>query len=83
MTLRCPECRTRRTTYALMAAHRLTTGHGWCTCAHVPFEGGLGKHRPGTIGCIRHPMAGLHMAMRGGASDEELARIEAELTCPF
>lgn len=88
--LRCPECRTRRTDPHAMALHRLQCNRPLCFCEGVPFEGGLGGHRPGTIGCDQHPFAGLHRAARHGATADELERIERRITaeqpgadCPF
>lgn len=79
MTLRCPECRTRRVDPHLMALHRLTCVRPLCSCEGVPFVRGLGSHRPGTYGCDHHPFAGLHRAERRGESPAELARIEATI----
>lgn len=77
--LRCPECRTRRTDPRAMADHVAQCKRPLCTCEGVPFEGGLGVHRPGTIGCIHHPLAGLHRAERHGATPAELADIERRI----
>lgn len=77
--LRCPQCRTRRTSGHAMALHRLKCIRPLCTCEGVPFEGGLAAHRPGTVGCDQHPMAGLHRAERYGATPEQLQEIEREL----
>lgn len=73
-----------------MAQHRAKCIRPVCTCEGVPLRDGLAHHRPGTAGCIHHPMAGLHRAERHGASFTELIEIErrirAELPgddCPF
>lgn len=76
MILRCPECRTRRVDGALMALHRLHCIRPLCHCEGVPFERGLGAHRPGTRGCESHPLAGLQRAERRGEAPEVLEDIE-------
>jgi len=75
MTLRCVECRTRRTTYAAMQDHYQKSGHKLCTCGGL-----LYPHRPGTKFCDSHPMAGLHRAMRcSELTDEEIEDIALDI----
>lgn len=77
--LRCPECRTRRTDAHAMTVHLFSCVRPLCTCEGVPFVGGLAAHRPGTRGCVHHPLAGLDRAARYGASSEELEAIERRI----
>ena len=49
MTVRCPECRTRRATFVAMLRHVSATGHKVCDCGH----GRHYPHRPGSAGCVR------------------------------
>jgi len=62
-----------------MANHRMQCRRPLCSCEGVPFAGGLAHHRPGTLGCIHHPFAGLHRAMRDGADQAELDHIERQI----
>lgn len=79
MTLRCVECRTRRTTYAAMQDHYAKTGHKLCNCSGLHYA-----HRPGTKFCNHHPMAGLHHAMRcAELTDEEIQDIALDLIWEF
>ena len=61
MTLRCPQCRTRRATYATMARHIATTGHKLCQCGGYWYA-----HRPGSSCCEGNPRASLNRALREG-----------------
>ena len=63
--LRCPECRSRRTTYASMQAHLRASGHQLCHCGgyHYP-------HRAGSPYCEANPMAPALAASRAGEPDE-------------
>lgn len=72
--LRCPQCRTRRTTYKLMQQHIKATGHKLCQCGSYHYA-----HRPGSSFCEQNPRAAYFHAMRAGASDEELLDILVEL----
>ena len=49
MTVRCPECRTRRATFTSMLKHVAETGHKVCDCG----QGRHYPHRPGSAGCVR------------------------------
>lgn len=51
MIYRCPDCRTRRSTPALMRAHQTAHEHTWCLCPGPAWSAALGKHRLGTPGC--------------------------------
>ena len=66
--LRCPVCRSRRTTFVSMVRHQKATGHdGPCNCGgyHYP-------HRAGSPCCEANPYVRTHVAERAGASAEEL-----------
>lgn len=72
-----------------MALHRLKCSRPLCWCEGVPFGSGA-PHRPGTRGCLLHPMAGLDIAARHGATSAELEEIERRIrehlmnsVCPF
>ena len=71
MTLRCPQCRTRRTTYAAMQDHIRASGHQLCQCGgyHYP-------HRPESTYCERNPSAPYWHAARAGATEAELDDME-------
>lgn len=64
MTLRCPECRTRRTTYAAMRRHIVRTSHAHCNCAGYHFA-----HRPGSPCCEHNRDADVHRAIRSGDTE--------------
>lgn len=68
--LRCPVCRTRRTTWVAMQEHyREWEGHErLCSCGgyHYP-------HRPGSPCCTTNPLAHVNLALRAG---EELDPID-------
>lgn len=71
---RCPECRTRRTSFVALVEHCRQHGHGLCTCGGYHFA-----HRPGSPYCERNPMAALRHAMRAdNCSDAELLDIEMD-----
>ena len=72
--LRCPECRSRRTTYKSMQAHIAASGHALCSCGgyHYP-------HRPGSPYCEHNPLAPALHASRAGASSEEVLDIAIEI----
>jgi len=72
--LRCPECRSRRTTFKSMLQHIRASGHKLCQCGgyHYP-------HRPGSPFCDANPMAPALRASREGASDEEVYEIVVAL----
>lgn len=88
MTVRCPECRTRRATYASLLKHIEQSGHKLCNCGgyHYP-------HRPLSGYCHQHEQAGSRLASREGSSDEEMMDIAVEIawsdpgrkskSCPF
>ena len=75
---RCPQCRTRRTTLALLRRHLRQSGHARrpCFCEGYPF-----LHRPGGRLCALHPM---HAYYRSGGADVplELPRHTGP-QCPF
>ena len=62
--LRCPDCRTRRTTWSAMQRHIVRTNHAHCQCAGYHF-----KHRPGSPCCDSHPDAAIHRAIREGDTE--------------
>ena len=66
--LRCPECRSRRTTFKAMQLHIKASGHKLCGCGgyHYP-------HRPGSPYCEKNPDSERLRAIRGGADDGEIA----------
>lgn len=71
--LRCPVCRTRRTTAVAMREHlRKWEDHDQvCVCGgyHYP-------HRPGSPCCVENPLAHVNRALRAG---EELDPIDIEV----
>ena len=68
--LRCPECRSRRTTYQAMQQHIKLTGHKLCGCGgyHYP-------HRPGSPFCESNPRSAYYLALRASEPDEVLLEI--------
>lgn len=68
--LRCPECRTRRATYASMQRHIHASGHDYCNCEGYHFQ-----HRPGSGCCDQNPRGAIVDARRRGASAEEILDI--------
>lgn len=76
---RCPECRTRRATYAAMQDHIRASEHRVCTC-----EGYHYAHRPGSPCCEHHRDASVHRAIRAGDTEARilLPGIRS-LECPF
>lgn len=69
MILRCPECRTRRTTRGLFTAHVRAAGHKLCTCGGYHYA-----HRPGSPLCEYNPLSALRLADRDGADEDDLIR---------
>ena len=69
MILRCPECRTRRTTRGLFSQHVQATGHKLCQCGGYHYA-----HRPGSPYCAYNPVSALLLADRYGAEDDDLRR---------
>ncbi len=67
MTLRCPECRTRRATYTSLTAHITRTGHDFCRCG-----GYLYTHRPGSPCCDSNPDAAVHRVIREGDTEARI-----------
>lgn len=72
--LRCPECRTRRATYASMQRHIQGSDHKLCTCGGYHYA-----HRPGSPYCEHNPMAPALQASRAGTSDEEVQEIMIDI----
>jgi len=74
VTVRCPACRTRRTTFTALLAHLEKSEHVVCKCGgyHYP-------HRPGSRFCDQNPMSDVWRASHSGASDEELQEIQTEI----
>jgi hypothetical protein len=70
VTLRCPACRSRRTTYQAMQEHINATGHKLCTCGGYHYA-----HRPGSPFCEANPNAAWHHAWRAGEPPEVLDEI--------
>lgn len=68
--LRCPECRSRRTTYQSMLAHLAKTGHKACKCGGYHYA-----HRPGSPYCEVNPNAAYYHAWRAGADQSVLDEI--------
>lgn len=67
---RCPECRTRRRDYGLFTQHLRESGHRLCRCGGYHFE-----HRPGSPFCERNPTGAARLAIRYGATDDEVNEI--------
>lgn len=89
--LRCPQCRSRRSTFKLMAAHIAATQHKLCNCGCYHFP-----HRPESACCDQNVNGVYLQASRTGASEDDLMEIAADLalngkckvlgknnTCPF
>lgn len=75
MTVRCPDCRTRRATFVSMLKHVAETGHKHCGCGGYPW-----KHRPGSPCCEQNRLATLHRAEREQTlTDEE--HLELTIDC--
>jgi hypothetical protein len=74
MTLRCPECRTRRTTFSSMIKHIDVSGHSLCKCGGYHYA-----HRPRSPCCTVNPWSTYNQAVRAGASDEELDGIGMDI----
>lgn len=76
MTLRCPECRTRRATFVAMLAHEAKSGHKKCNCGGYHFA-----HRPGSACCEQNRMAMLRQAVRAGHEMTTAEREDVVLDC--
>ena len=74
MTLRCPECRSRRATWQAMQAHLKATKHKLCTCGGYHYA-----HRPQSPFCQANPNAAYFHAWRAGATPEELEEIMLDI----
>lgn len=89
--LRCPQCRSRRSTFKLMAAHIAVAQHKLCTCGgyHYP-------HRPESACCDQNARGAYLQASRAEASEDDRMGIAVDLalnwkckvlgknnTCPF
>lgn len=74
MILRCPDCRTRRTTRGLFTRHMQQAGHKLCQCGHVAYGGTAFPHRPGSPYCAYNPLSALLLADRDGADEDDLIR---------
>lgn len=61
--IRCPQCRTRRASYASMMAHVKASGHKLCDCGGYHFP-----HREGSPCCHSNPMSALHAAASAGTT---------------
>lgn len=72
--LRCPECRSRRTTYQALQQHVKLTGHKLCTCGGYHYS-----HRPGSPFCESNPRSAYHHALRAGETDEVLQEILVDM----
>jgi hypothetical protein len=74
MTLRCPECRSRRATYQSMQLHIKATGHKLCTCGGYHYA-----HRPGSPFCEQNPRCAYYHALRASEPDEVLLEILVDM----
>jgi len=72
--LRCPVCRSRRSTFSLMQKHIAASAHTLCNCGGYHFA-----HRPGSACCDLNPSSVYLQASRAGASDDDLMEIAADL----
>lgn len=71
---RCPECRTRRTSFVALVQHCRDHDHKVCHCGGYHYA-----HRPGSPYCERNPMSGVRHALRfGGFTADELMDIAIE-----
>lgn len=64
---RCPACRTRRSTQALMRAHVQDTGHATCWCGGYHY-----KHRPGSPFCHQNPLSPVREVARQSDQDSDI-----------
>lgn len=71
---RCPQCRTRRTSFTALLRHCATHGHALCGCGGYHF-----KHRLGSPCCVHNPMAPVHIALREGADIEQALEIQDDV----
>lgn len=72
--LRCPACRSRRTTFTSLLKHIEESGHKLCGCGGYPYA-----HRPGSPCCVQNPMSAVRVAAKQpGITDEELQEIELD-----
>lgn len=73
MTLRCPECRSRRASYNTLVAHVKASGHKLCHCLGYKYP-----HRPGSPYCDHNRMAPANRAAREGVEGQDLLDIALE-----
>ena len=76
--LRCPQCRTRRSTYGLLTRHIRVSGHGLCNCGGYHYA-----HRPGSPCCEQNPYGAYNDAKRRGCSREVLIDILDDVRWEF
>ena len=77
MTVRCPECRTRRASFVSLLKHVEKSGHKLCRCGGYHYA-----HRPFSPFCVQNPMSDVNVArQQGGCSADELAEIA--VTCAW
>ena len=86
--LRCPHCRTRRSTWQLMAQHlKAHPECAPCDCGGYGWKNGGTLHRRGSTYCLKRWDGPANVASRAGASDTEVQqlreRLAAERECPF
>lgn len=67
MTLRCPECRTRRKDKLSLFRHLVASQHKTCDCAGYHFP-----HRPGAPCCEQARYPTMNRARRAGAPPEDV-----------
>lgn len=72
--LRCPGCRSRRSTYKALQQHLKLTGHKLCTCGGYHYA-----HRPGSPYCHGNPLSVLREAWRRDEPEEVLLMIAASI----
>lgn len=78
MTLRCPQCRSRRATFATLRAHLAASGHQLCGCGGYHF-----RHRPGSPFCQVNPLSPLRETARHDGTAADLLRCARALIEEF
>lgn len=72
--LRCPDCRTRRTSFVSLVEHCRAHGHKVCGCGGYPYS-----HRPGSPYCEQNAMSAVRIAARQeGITADELLEIAVD-----
>lgn len=78
--LRCKGCRSRFSSFTSLIEHERRTKHKLCNCSpSASFPGGYHfVHRPGSRYCQQNPLCDYWIALKEGASKEQLIEILVE-----